>query len=101
MDNDFKIASRELLSVLADRQWHHVYELHEKFGVSPDLALSIVSMFLAMGAIDKNGHQIKLVGALTDSQMSAFNFLSKTSSPKAFSRFIPSPRYGKNFRHLG
>lgn len=82
VDRYERIVSRELVRVVSDRQWHNIYELHDKYRVSPESAFKVVSLFLSMGILEKRGAMIRLSSDLSDAQMAALNSLCKTRRPK-------------------
>ncbi|MET3138197.1 hypothetical protein AAKU61_002563 [Undibacterium sp. GrIS 1.2] len=81
MSEDEKIAIKEFVSVLKDRKWHNLYELHTTYNLSPILIFSSMVFLLEQNIIVRDGKFVCLSENLDNEKLSLLNLISKTKRP--------------------
>lgn len=84
-----KIAAREFIVLISDREWHELFELHDQYRISPSLILELLDLFSREELIVREGYKIRLAEKLSARQFSLLNWLQKTERPKALDVFFP------------
>lgn len=83
-------AAREFIVLISDREWHDVYELHQKFRMAPLFIIELLEFFCAQGVIIRDGRAVKLSESLSNDQIALLNTLQKTSRPEALRSYTPN-----------
>lgn len=60
MTMEFDRSIKSVLNILSDTKWHDLYELHEKYNLSPIEIIEIVEQLLEIGLICQDGYLIKI-----------------------------------------
>lgn len=81
MDESRALALKEFIDVISDRNWHEVYEIHQRYRLPPVLISMAIEELLRLKIIIKVGHRIRLVDNLTNEVMSKINRIQKTKRP--------------------
>lgn len=58
---EFDKSIKSVIKPLSDTNWHDLYELHEKYSLSPDEILNITEQMLSEDLIIRDGNSIKLI----------------------------------------
>lgn len=77
----------ELLRVICDREWHDIYELHERFKLSSVEIYASMSILKLIGIIEQKETNIRLKELLNDKELSIMNRLSKTYRPSVLKTY--------------
>lgn len=89
-----KIALREFMCILKDRNWHELYEFHEKYHLAPVLIFNSLETLLMMEIIIRDGKKIRLSETLDNKQLAMINQFQKTKRPEILNsferKFLPS-----------
>ncbi|EIU7190175.1 hypothetical protein F6V05_29040 [Pseudomonas aeruginosa] len=83
-------AAREFIFLISDRQWHDVYEFHQKFRMAPLFIIELIDFFTDKGVIVKEGRLVKLSESLSNEQVALLNVLQKTTRPNILNTFSPN-----------
>lgn len=80
--NSMKICTKLLFEELRDNNWHDLYELHQKYHISPTEVIISSNLLLAKNIIEvRKDNFVKLRPNLNNSQVSFINFIYKTHTP--------------------
>lgn len=74
-------AVRECLITLLDGGWHDLYELHERYRLSPVEVHDVLQFLFSYELIERNSASIKLTSELSNYKFSLLNSLLKTQRP--------------------
>lgn len=86
MDEQHRVATNEFIRILKDRDWHDLYEFHEKYRLSPALIYDVVEYLLEINAVNKFGTKIRLSEDLPNVILAVLNRAQKTTRPSSLDR---------------
>lgn len=82
-----KIPIKELISILKDREWHDLFEFHEKYRLSPVQVLDALNTLLKYQIVVREDCKIRLASNLDNHQMAFINSIQKTKKPTKLSQY--------------
>lgn len=80
-----KIALKEIISILQDKEWHDVYEFHEVYRLSPAMIVKSIQHLLKMKLIFIDKSKVIISREINNENISHFNYLMKNSKPAKLS----------------
>lgn len=89
MDDLSRTAVREAIEILKDKQWHDVYELHEKYHMSALQVFQAINTLMGYGLVEKVGFNIRLITKLENKHVALLNALQKTRRPSKLDFYQP------------
>lgn len=87
MSEDEKIAIKEFICILKDRNWHDLYEFHATYNLSAILIVNSLEVLLKLEIIVKDGRKIRLSENLDNKKLATINLISKTKKPEILGVF--------------
>lgn len=82
-----KIALKELINTLKDKEWHDLFEFHEKYRLSPVQILDALNTLLKFQIVIRENNKIRLASNLENQHMAFINSFQKTKKPATLNRY--------------
>lgn len=82
MDNDLKVCLKIIINVTLNKEWHDIYLIHKKYRISPVIMINAIKKLQSLNLVEFYNYKIRLVGNMTNQQLSVLNYLSKTDKPQ-------------------
>ncbi len=81
LNNEQKIVLKEISKILKDKNWHEIYEFHNKHRVSPTQIIESITLLSENKVIDLEGNKIRLSHNINNKGILLLNRLMKTDCP--------------------
>jgi hypothetical protein len=82
IDNNQKIILKEFISILKDKEWHRIYEFHDRFRISPLQFVQSIRILKEYKLIDMKDTSIRLSLSIDNNSFLILNRMMKTDSPE-------------------
>jgi hypothetical protein len=81
IDNTQKIALKEFVLILKDKEWHELFEFHDKHRISPVELIKCIQFLQEYELIETKGESIRLSQGIDNNNVLLLNRLMKTDRP--------------------
>ena len=85
IDNTQKIILKEFISILKDKDWHNLFEFHEKHRISPLAFVESIKFLKEHQLIEMKEKSIRLSLCIDNKGVLLLNRLMKTEAPHLLS----------------
>ncbi len=81
MDNSDRIAIKNCIKLLLDKQWHDIYEIHKQYRLLPNKVYKVIQFLESNKLIDVNDNKVKLSRDISNAQVVIINKIMKNRKP--------------------
>lgn len=81
MENSERIAIKNCITLLLDKQWHDIYEIHKQYRLLPNNIFKVIQFLESKRLIDVNDNKLKLCNDISNAQVAIINELMKNRKP--------------------
>jgi len=81
LNNEQKIALKEISKILKDKNWHGIFEFHDKHRLSPVEIIESITFLTGNNVVDIKGNKIRISSNINNKGVLLFNRLMKTDCP--------------------
>lgn len=81
VDNSDRIAIKNCIKLLLDKEWHDIYDFHKQYRLLPNKIYNVITFLESKKLIDLSDNKVRLSKDINNGQVAIINKIMKNRTP--------------------